>query len=157
MDTDPPPWKDSEAKKLLYDDLVSEEVDDTMEPKEVFMMRPEYSLYTYTNFVSNLRNLRASIRKKKEGASNSEIALRNDLSLGMIARRQPYWPDSEASRLLIDDITSGVVGALSKKDLWLSREEYQAFPYTCFSDHVRQHIRLTKERSYWSFVNSKKH
>ena len=153
----PPPWKGSQAKKLLYDDLVEGDVDDTMEPKEVFMMRAEYSLYPYNNFVTNLRNLRASIRKKREGASNSEIALRNDLSLGMIARRKPYWPDSAASRLLIDDINLGVVETMSKKDLWLSREEYQAFPYTCFADHVRQHIRLTKERSYWSFVNSNKH
>ena len=61
-----PNWKDSEAKKLLYEDLLAGEVDDAMEAKEVYMMRAEYSLYSYKNFVSNLRNLRSSLRKKKK-------------------------------------------------------------------------------------------
>ena len=78
------PWKDSEAKKLLYKDLLSGDVDDEMEPKEVFMMRAEYSLYEYVNFVTNLRNLRTAIRKKKEGAARSESALLNDVNLGML-------------------------------------------------------------------------
>ena len=127
-----------------------------MEPKEVFMMRAEYSLYEYVNFVTNLRNLRTAIRKKKEGAARSESALLNDVNLGMLHRSRPYWPDSEAHRFLIDDISSGVLETMSKRDLWLSKEAYQAFKYPCFSDHVRQHIRQTKERSYWSFHNSKK-
>ena len=138
---DPPPWKDSEAKKLLLEDLLSGEVDDRMSPQEVFMTRAEYSLYTYTNFVSNLRNLRTSLRKQKE------CALRN--------KKLPYWPDSEACRWLQQDITFGAVQAMSKRELWLSREAYQAFTLRCFSDHIRQSICLSKERAYWSFKIAK--
>ena len=150
------PWKGSEAKKLLYDDLLSGEVDETMGPREVFMMRPEYSLFPYNNFVSNLRNLRLSIKKRKESALRSENALRNDLSIGIIQRKLPYWPDSEACCRLNEDIASGVVESMTKRELWLSREAYQAFTLLSFSDHVRQCIRLSKERAYWSFINAKK-
>ena len=153
---DPPPWKDSEAKKLLLEDLLSGEVDDRMSPQEVFMTRAEYSLYTYTNFVSNLRNLCTSLHKQKEGALRNENALSHDLSLGIVQRKLPYWPDSEACRWLQQDITFGAVQAMSKRELWLSREAYQAFTLRCFSDHIRQSICLSKERAYWSFKNSKK-
>ena len=154
---EPLPWKGSEAKKLLYDDLLSGEVDETMAPQEVFMMRAEYSLYPYHNFVSNLRNLRLSIKKRKESATRSENALRNDISLGVIQRKLPYWPDSEACFLLKQDIASGVFKQMSKRELWLSRDAYQAFSLPSFSDHIRQSLRLSKERAYWSFINSKKH
>ena len=153
---EPTPWKDSDAKKLLYDDLVSGDVDDEMKPKEVFMMRPEYSLYDYSNFVTNLRNLRLSLRKKQESAARSESAFNNDMNVGMIDRRRPYWPDSEAHRTLVKDISSGFLDSMSTRELWLSKDAYQFFTYPCFSDHVRQHVRQTKERAYWSFKNGKK-
>ena len=150
------PWKESEAKRFLYEDLLSGDVDDDMKAKEIFMMRPEYSLYPYSNFVTNLRNLRLSIRKKKESAARGESVLRNDMNIGMIDRRRPYWPDSEAHRPLVDDISSGILEAMSTRELWLSKESYQFFTYPCFSDHVRQHVRQTKERAYWSFKNGTK-
>ena len=152
------PWKKSEAKKLLTKDILTGVVDDEMDAAEVWLMRYEYSLYEYKNFKINLRNLREVIRKARESAARSSQALQHDLSLtpSVFKRTKLYWPDSDASRWLEEDMKREGFEGLPKKELWLSREAYQEFSYKCFYNHVRQAVRSGKEKAYWSFINDKK-
>ena len=153
-----PKRKNSKAKKLLVEDLLSGDVDKSMTAAEVFMLRPEYSLYKYTNFVTNLRNLRAALQKAKDAAARSELAFQHDRNVqpSVICRTKLYWPESQASSSLKIDIESGRVLIMTKKDLWLSRLEYQEFSYKSFYDHVRQELRTRTERAYWGFQKMKK-
>ena len=153
-----PPWKKSKAKELLMKDLLSGDVDDSMTAAEVFMLRPEYSLNKYSNFVTNLRNLRAALKRAKEAAVRGDAALQHDRNLqpSVIERTKLYWPDSQANYFLKIDVNSDKVSTMTKKDLWLSRLEYQEFTYKSFYAHVRQEIRSRKERAYWSFQKMKK-
>ena len=158
MTTKVPPWRSSKAKKLLFDDIVNGDVIDSMAPAEVFMMRPEYSLYKYSSFVSNLRNLRASIKRLKKCADRDQRALYHDFSLtpSIIIRTKPRWAGSLAHSLLKVDIDSGASTRMTSNELWLSRTEYQEFPILCFKRHIRQELNSRKERAYWSFQSSKK-
>ena len=60
-----PKWGKSEAKELLKFDLVSRVLTEKMKPKEVYTMRPQYQLYKYVNFRTNLNNLRKSVEKDR--------------------------------------------------------------------------------------------
>ena len=118
-DPPPPPWRKSKAKELLYDDLIKGDVTDFMSPAEVFMMRPEYSLYKYSSFVSNLRNLRSAIRRLKESADLNQRALQHDLGLlpSFIIRTKPRWAGSLACKFLKEDIKSGMATRMTSNDL----------------------------------------
>ena len=50
-------WKDSEAKRHLYDAIVNGEVTDDIGPALVYGMRTEYQVFKYENFRNNLRTL----------------------------------------------------------------------------------------------------
>ena len=150
-------WKNSEAKKILIKDLLSGDVYDGMGPAEVYMTQPEYAHYEYKNFVTNLRNLRAAIRKEKNNAVRNERAYQHDHNLlpSVFDRTVLQWKDSDCYHILKEDIKNGVLNELSKRELWNSREEYQMYNFTYFYNHVLQEIRSQKERAYWSFVKSK--
>ena len=158
MEKPAPEWKNSKAKKLLLEDLLSGDVDESMTAAEVFMLRPEYSLFKYANFVNNLRNLRVALKKKKDAAARGKLAFQNDRNVqpSLFNRTKLYWPESQASSSLKIDIESGRALIMTNKDLWLSRLEYQEFPYKSFYDHVRQELRTCTERAYWGFQKMKK-
>ena len=155
---EPPPWKSSEAKKLLFADIVSGEATDWMSPAEVFMMHPDYSLYKYSSFVANLRNLRIAVKKLKESAALSQRALHHDICLmpPVIMRTKPRWAGSFASRFLKEDVESGASTRMASNELWLSRAIYQAFSLASFKGHIHQEMNSRRERAYWSFQSSKK-
>ena len=128
-------WKNSKAKKKVREDLLSGEVYDGMGPAEVFMMQPEYALYEYKNFVTNLRNLRAAIKKEKESATRTERAYYHDRNIfPSVFNRSGVvqWKDTESCRLLKQDIENGVLDGISKRELWNSREEYKQHDFTYF-------------------------
>ena len=87
----PPPWKDSLAKNLLRQDIESGDVSEDMAAKEVYNSRPEYRVYPYYNFATNLTSLRKT--------------LAND------SRPHPpeKWIKSKAKQVLREDIISGLV------------------------------------------------
>ena len=151
-------WKGSKAKKLLFDDIVAGDVYDTQCIKEIYMSRPEYANFEYKNFVTNLRNLRAAIRRDKGAAELSMKAYKHDMSLepSLLKRKAPFWPDSAAFQCLKRDIDDGVQARMSTKELWEFRSEYKEFAFHCFSEHVRQTLRNRRLRSYGLFQKSLK-
>ena len=92
------PWKTSEAKKLLYNDILSGDVYETQELEEIYMSRPEYAHYDFDNFKVNLRNLRNAIKKKQMAAEIDENAYHHDMSIvpSVLRRTGVFWPDSMA-------------------------------------------------------------
>jgi hypothetical protein len=147
-----PPWRCSHAKKLLIKDILDGKVIEGMAPKNVFVMRPEYQLYKYENFVTNLRNLRKQIAEKQDLADDNEAAFAHDEVFGLRVNSKPYprWQGSVAERLLKQDIDNGQHLHMKPHELKESRVEYGPYyPGTIFRDHIHQELRARMERPYW--------
>jgi hypothetical protein len=152
------PWKKSKAKKLLMQDIVDGKVTREMGSMVIFNMRPEYKMYKYACFQTNLRNLRKALDKLKHAADETKIAYDNFIQLNPPATTTfygyPVWEKSQAQTLLRNDITSGVGSNLAHRDLWQTRQEYKIYPLKVFREHVYTEIRRHKARAYWSFKQS---
>jgi hypothetical protein len=148
----PVPWKDSDAKKLLRQDILDGKVVDSMMPKEVLVMRPEYEPYR-KNFGSNLRSLQKMIRENQAKADSDSAALAHDHRIrppaAYTSKGYPRWDGSDAQRLLKKDIDAGLTRSLKPSLLHDSRVEYQVFPLKVFRDHIQQEHRSRIEKAYW--------
>lgn len=114
-------------------------------------MHPEYKLFKYSNFSTNLRNLRKSVDKLQDLAEGDETAFAHDERLGLRVQNKPYprWQGSVAEQLLKQDIDSGHHLNMKPRELKQSRAEYGPFPATVFRDHIHQELRARMERPYW--------
>jgi hypothetical protein len=90
MPSKPTPWRNSPAKKLLTKDIIDGRISDDMSANRVFVMRPEFQLYKYANFTTNLRNLRKTVNKLQDLADGDEAAFAHDESLGLRVHNKPY-------------------------------------------------------------------
>ena len=70
-----------DAKILLAKDIREGTVIASMGPKDVYGMHEEYQQYPYTNFRTNLCNLRKSIQKLQGHANEDSAALAHDLKV----------------------------------------------------------------------------
>jgi hypothetical protein len=162
--TDPPsPWRNSHAKQLLKEDIVAGRVTSSMPAKEVYAMRPKwYKAYKFQNFKSNLENLHKRTSKDQNRASEDLSAFLHDMQIPRpqavapaAAVAYPRWQDSEAEKLLKNDLEAGMgTSSIKPEQLWNSREEYQAFPLTVFRKHIQQELRAELATGYW--LNKKK-
>jgi hypothetical protein len=160
--SDPPsPWRNSQAKHLLKEDIVKGLVYSSMPAKEVYQMRPEwYKRYKFNNFKTNLDSLHKRITKDKDRADEDLAAFLHDMAIlphptNAAAAAYPRWQDSEAEQLLKSDIEAGVgTTSLKPQQLWESRIEYQAYPLNVFRKHIHQEMRAETEKGYW--LNKKK-
>jgi hypothetical protein len=147
----PPPWRNSHAKKLLITDIIDGRIDDDMTPKQVFAFRPEFQVYNYDNFVTNLRNMRKTVTKQQDLADDDEAAFAHDELLELRVNGKPYprWQGSVAEQLLKQDIDNGRHINMKPRELRESRLEYRPYPQTVFRDHIHQELRARMERPYW--------
>jgi hypothetical protein len=63
---------------LLRLDILDGTVAESMKPKQVFQMRPEYELYGLKKFRSNLYSLRDRIKENHAKADSDSAALAHD-------------------------------------------------------------------------------
>ena len=95
----PPKWQNSDAKKLLQQDILDGKVTDSMMPKKVLAMCPEYEPYG-KNFGTNLRSLQKTIRENQAKADSDSAALAHDRRLfppsANTSQVYPRWDGSEA-------------------------------------------------------------
>jgi hypothetical protein len=117
---DPPPWKDSEAKNLLRGDLLSGAIAGDMAPHDIYLSRPEYQLYMYRNFTTNLKNLRDAMAREPVGAPMK-------------------WKESNAKEVLRAEIISGLVTAdMDAGQVYnMHPELYHAYPFSKFTTNLR--------------------
>ena len=147
----PEPWQHSLAKKLLEQDILDGTVSDTMPPRLVYTMRPEYAEYKKERFSANLRALKQVIKAKLALANEDYSCLRHDLDLNLRtnSKQYPRWQGGAAAKLLEEDINAGKHLQLKPSELQLTRPEYQDYPKKVFRDHLYQALRAMKGRPYW--------
>ena len=160
-----PEWATSKAKMLLEKDLLSGSIPldaADMEPREVYLQRPEFSEIEYTKFRTNLNSLRKSHREAQSLADSDLAALQHDLVLHPIKqtnhRGEPRWEGSDAQRLLRLDMDEGMHYLMGKPQyLWSTRPEYKAYSKTVFRGHIDQEERLRKFINYLEYKRNIKY
>jgi len=144
------PWQFSRAKELLYKDIVDGVVDDSMPPRVVVAMRPEWEEYS-DGFAGYLRTLRISIRKSQENAAVASRAVKHDrrVMIPVANTKYPAWRRSEADVALKGDLADGKHKEMKPKELHASREEYSVYPLKVFRKHIYQEVNSERQSSYW--------
>ena len=136
----PVPWAKSKAKELLRNDIILGKVNERMNAQEVYLMRPQYKDYRMDNFRTNLGNLIKAVRKdilehmgkdcEAYGHDRAVLAERHfDIDESPIRNS---WHRSEARELLKVDMELGLHKEMKPEELFLSRQEYQAFELEVF-------------------------
>ena len=124
----PPPWRSSKAKELLREDILAKLVTEDMEAQSVFDMRPEYRLYKFNNFKTNLKNLLEACKNPKKRK----------------------WATSVARHLLKEDIINGrIKDGMDPTEVYQGRPEFQQFPFKNFKtnfENLMQNILLQFDR-----------
>ena len=94
----PPTWKNSKAKNLLEEDLISGAIpldSDDMKLMDVYHQRPEFSHFVYAHFRDRLRDLRRQIKDKNDRATSDSAALAHGQQIYPKAthnhRGEPPW------------------------------------------------------------------
>jgi hypothetical protein len=146
-------WKVSHAKQLLIQDILSGEVTETMDAKDVYVMRDEYKFYKPANFKTNLKSLRAALKEQERRAVEDSAALIHDRAIrpraATTAAGYPFWDGSEAQKFLKEDIDAGIHEGMKPAVFHLTRAEYKVFPIKTFREHIYQEVSSRKSRFYW--------
>jgi hypothetical protein len=157
-------WQDSDAKALLYEDLLNGVVplndinNELLSLEEIYGMHPEYSAFDFEKFADRLASIRKTISEADDRAISDSKALEK-----FIVKHQPsfyshkgyiQWQGSEAQALAIKDIEDGmhdlsIKGGKNKKGgyrmMYESRAEYYGeYPFEAFCDKIRQEIKTKK-------------
>lgn len=137
-------------------------VPDSMDPSEVYGMRPEYRQYPYERFEPNLNNLRNALNRDQGKADSDSAALAHDRRIHPKSTETaqgcgyPRWDGSEAERLLMADMDAGKHKRMRPEELYRTQEEYQRFPQQVFRDHIHQEQRARTEKPYWKRVHEER-
>ena len=146
------PWQFSEAKKLLRQDMIDGKVpledDGSMDMKDVYNQRVEFTMYSFRLFPQRLNACREQVKRDIDRKKDDQLAFDN-----YIANHQPScqshhgypeWAGHTAQARLREDIKSKKLDTHSPKELWMSDEVYLDFPLDVFRDHIYQEIRTDK-------------
>jgi hypothetical protein len=148
-----PNWQNSEAKKLLLQDLRSGAIpldSKSMSPKDAYLKRPEFAEFGgYVNFPSRLRSARQQIDCMNNRAATDSAGLAHDRRIYPKAaknhRGEPRWEGSEAERLLRQDMDEGNHKKMKPELLYNTRKEYyENYPLKVFREHIHQEDRRRK-------------
>jgi hypothetical protein len=117
-----------------------------------------YHKFVYINFKTNLKNLHAAIKKQQGAAEEDEVALACvfltwEPQVGPV---YPPWHNSEAKRLLLEDLQSGAIQNVKPKELWQMRPEYAVYPLDTFRDHLNKEKKKPIIKAYWEHQKSLK-
>jgi len=158
----PPKWINSQAKAYLLNLLTEGKIPEDMAPKRVYEKHckgcPEFALFGDKNFCSRLRSLRKKVSERSDRAARDSEALARDR---MIYPRPcqdgfglPYWPDSDAKKLLERDIDEENHLNTKTYALWMSKpEHYESIPCEVFVKRIHQEV---KTRKFHTYVDDKR-
>lgn len=154
-------WRKSDAKKLLYQDLVDGTIPLTvleMDPADVHWQRPEYVEVPYDQFKDRLKDMRERISTERNQSELDEAGLARDRGIFPKQaydkdRGYPRWEGSAAQKWLKKDVDDGKhLENYTPASFRLSREEYKEFPARVIGKHVSQEHELRKR----NFQNNSK-
>lgn len=144
-------WKDSEAKCLLHDDILSGAVPKSMAAYDVYNMRPQYQCFEYSKFRTNLNYLREAISKSYRRMQEDCEAYGSDRALLQgVPRAGPQnilWHESKARKLLKHDIDNDMHKFLRPSILHSTRAEYMVFSLEVFRNHIYQEVDSRSKRA----------
>ena len=153
MSKKPEKWKNSEAKRLLRDDIVSGVVPPAMKAKAVYETRPEYKKWAYKNFPKNLKSLREVIATSYARMQTDCEAYGHDRGIlktlpGAVSNQPNIpWHQSPAKLLLKEDVDKGKHIEMDPMDLHSTRAEYLTFPLKVFRNHIYQEVNRNAKRA----------
>lgn len=136
------PWKKSNEKEILKQNILDGLVREDMNPEEVYNMHEGYKQFPYANFKRNLLCLHKTINRKKHQMIVGNVAFEKfkktaaeSYDRGNDTTEQSPWFSSEAKTLLMSDIEAGRHLGKNPKEIWQSRPEYQKFILNRFRNH----------------------
>ena len=154
-------WKNSKAKKLLEEDLISGAIpldSKDMGPKDVYRQRSEFAVFAYAQFRDRLRDLRWKTKDRNDLATSDSTALAHDQQIYPKAmhnhRGKPRWEGSEMERLLRLDMDAGKHKHMEPIELYHSRKVYyDNYPLIVSRKHIDQEERHRKFLAYHAGKN----
>ena len=70
-------------------------------------------------------------------------------------RGTPFWSEHAAKKMLDKDLKDGIGQNMKPKELWMSRREYQYFPYNYIHKHVYKVRYKQLAAPYWQVKRNK--
>lgn len=150
-------WKDSEARRLLYKDVVDGVIpleakfgDGTtsMALQDIYTSRVEFASYDYDKFSGRLATIRAIVKLLTQRTEEDEEAFDTYVANhpASLYDRKGFiqWQGSKSQELAKLDIEAGLL-AQGYRSLYTSRQEYfMEYDFREFSDKIRQEIKTKK-------------
>ena len=158
-DEDDPDWAKHPVRKFLYDELANNKIPinhKLMKPRDVWNKYCDMDIFEgleYNRlFTSRLLSLRKIAGRNLSRAQADRETFANYRKRHQRpthnCRGEPLWVDSEAKKLLEEDIDQGLHLIMLPSQLQNKRPEYQLFPPNVFDGHVRQALRTRKYHNY---------
>lgn len=131
-----------------------------MKLKDVYETRAEFKKWPYKNFEPSLLRLRKAIEKQYERMRADCITYGHDLSLLATLRAGDppvlSWHKSDAKWILEQDINKGKHKEMKPAELYVTREEYQAFDLKTFRNHMIYQEVNRRSKSEHRFAKKRK-
>jgi hypothetical protein len=151
-------WKDSQARRLLYMDILKGDITPDMSTEEIFLQRPEFAHYDLAKFGSRIAGVRKQVKQKNDRAKEDKEAFDtfcNNHEIQHYSRKGHIeWQGSESQKLALKDLEDGlhdlsIKGTRKQKGgyrrFYESRPEYyEEFEFKLFCDKIRQQIKTKK-------------
>jgi hypothetical protein len=133
----------SRAYTLLHDTyLFHSSRISRMTTKDILRSQPEFQKYLLNNFKKYNRNMKILVSKKVKLAATEDAIHMEDMQrhphTQISCRATPFWSDHAAKKMLDKDLKDGIDQNMKPKELWMSRREYQYFPYSYFCKCVHE-------------------
>jgi sRNA-binding carbon storage regulator CsrA len=122
-----------------------------MQPKELWLSRPEYQQDKLTLFCSCFYSLQSTIEATDRN-ERDEKAFVDNKKLGIGTKFLPYpkFKGSNAEELLKKDLDEGVNKTMLPQDIHkLHLGAYAPWPLEVFRNHIYQELQDRKQRLYW--------
>ena len=132
---DPKKWGTSVSKAFLRQELLKQDSEYwTMQPKAAYASRSDlFSPFKYSNFVTNFRNLKVTIKGEIEAISFDDEAVKKEQAAFPLSevdsRGNRRYHNHPARQLLVEDIKNGAGKTYFNRprDLRNTRSEYLEF------------------------------
>lgn len=159
------PWYTSSKKTclgytLLYDMYVKQpNIINPMTAEEIWKSQPEFQRYPLVDFKKYNKNMKALVSQKVRRAATEEAIYQEDMRhhthKEITCRGTLFWNKHAAKAMLIKDVEDGIGRTMKPRQLWESREEYQAFPYEFFRKRVYEVRQKALAGPYWQVKRNK--
>ena len=149
----PEPWGKSEAKETVRKLLLADNFYMDVDEHELYQMSETFQVYPEHRFVSNVKNLKKSIKTEKNWNEFEEAALIQDRQR-FPKTEMTYWnyimyDTAEAKPLLRTDIQNKKHTTMKPAQLHQTKDAYKKFPLDVFRKHIYQEEYAQLGRSYW--------